>query len=320
MSAGPQARGGVLCSGALVYDTLVQPAEDQDWGTTRFVATLETHSGGNGANTSLALAKIGVPVRLLGTVGRDEPGRFITRILGRSGVDTSFVETVDAPTAATVVLVNRAGDRKFLHRPGAGALAFAAPIEFTPERLAGMRHYHMGSLFILPAFRPHAAKTLERARRAGLTTSLDTNWDAKGRWMQDLASCLPLLDYLFVNEDEARMLTGSPDPEAAGATLLEGGVRTVVIKLGARGCLVCPSDCEPLAVPAFDVQVKDTTGAGDCFVAGFLGSLVRRASVPEAARFASAVAALTVQCVGGVAGLEDGFDVAGWMRTAVTRS
>ena len=123
--------------------------------------------------------------------------------------------------------------------------------------------------------------------------------------MQDLAGCLPLLDYLFVNEDETRMLTGSADTAAAAAILLELGVGTAVMKLGARGCLVCPRGSAPLAVPAFGVQAKDTSGAGDCFVAGFLGSLVRGASVSDAARFACAVAALTVQRVGGVAaGLE----------------
>lgn len=129
---------GILCSGSIVFDILVRPVEEQPWGTTTFVESLEYHVSGNGANTSRALAAMGIPVRLLGTVGRDEQTRFVIEELRRSGVDTSAVQTADAPTAATVVIVNARGDRKFLHRLGASAEAFAAPVEFTPaltERL-----------------------------------------------------------------------------------------------------------------------------------------------------------------------------------------
>ena len=112
-----------------------------------------TPPGGNGANTSLALAALGVPVRLLGAVGRDEPGRFVLDALRRAGVDTGAIALAAAPTAATIALVNSAGSRKFLHRLGASADAFAGGIEFTPDLLEGMSHYHLASLFILPKLR-----------------------------------------------------------------------------------------------------------------------------------------------------------------------
>ncbi|HEX3880157.1 MAG TPA: carbohydrate kinase family protein, partial [Bryobacteraceae bacterium] len=262
---------GVLCSGSIVFDTLVRPVEDPQWGTTTFVDAIESHVGGNGANTSLALSTLGASVRLLGAVGRDEQGQFLLESLQRAGVDIHAVTLGVEATAASIVMVNGAGDRKFLHRVGASATAFTAPVQFTPELTAGMAYYHLASLFILPNLRKHAPETLGRSRAAGLITSLDTNWDPEGRWMQDLAPCLPHLDIAFFNEDEARMTTGTADPRKAAKFLLERGVRTAVLKLGARGCAIY-TGADEILCPAFDVEAKDTTGAGDCFVAGFLAA------------------------------------------------
>lgn len=297
---------GVICSGAVIHDTLVRPVESPQWGTTTIVDTIEQHVGGNAANTSISLAKLGIPVRTMGAVGRDEQGRFVRDALARAGVDLRAVATLDAPTAATVGLVNGAGARKFLHRPGVSAGAFSAPLDFPPKFTEGMAHYHLASLFILPNFRPHAAESLARARAAGLTTSLDTNWDPRGRWMEDLGACLPGLDFLFMNEDEARMAGASP------SDILSRGVRTFVLKLGPRGCALYCAGHET-HVPAFDVPVADTTGAGDCFVAGFLSAWLRGDSMEAAARFGNAVGALTVQQVGASAGVLSYEETRAWI-------
>jgi sugar/nucleoside kinase (ribokinase family) len=306
---------GVICSGSIVHDTVVCPVEETCWGTTTFIETIEPHLGGNGANTSLALATIGIPVRLLGTIGADEEGRFALEILRQRGVDTSGVSTADAPTAASIVLVNRHGERKFLHRTGASASAFPAPVAFTRELTDGMSHYHLASLFLLPKLRVHAAECLARARAAGLTTSLDTNWDPHGLWMRDLGPCLPHLDVIFTNEDEARMTTGSPDPAIAAGRLLAGGARLAVMKLGPRGCAIY-NGAEEILCPAFEVEAKDTTGAGDCFAGGFLAALQQGASLAEAGRFANAVGAMSVQHVGGGTGLRPYPEIQAWMGAA----
>ena len=248
-------------------------------GTTTFVETIQPHLGGNGANTSLAVAECGVPVRLLGTVGCDEAGRAAVETLCRRGVDTQFIAaTNSAPTAATIVMVNAAGDRKFYHQVGASAHAFTSPVDFTPEIIDGMAHYHLASLFILPRMRAHAPECLARAKAAGLDDSLDTNWDPQGLWLKDIGPCLPHLDFIFVNEDEARMITGSSVHATAASHLLAGGARTAVMKLGPRGCAIYTGN-EEIICPAFEVAVKDTTGAGDCFAGAFL-SCARTQGVP----------------------------------------
>lgn len=293
---------GVLCSGSIIYDIVVKPFDVLAWGTTRCVDSIEYHVGGNGANTSRALAILGTRVKLLGAVGNDAQSDFILEELRRSGIDTTDLKRSPAATATTVVLVNESGNRQFLHRLGSSEHAFKDALEFTPHLCAGFSHYHFASLFLLPHGRKHAPVMLERARNAGLTTSLDTNWDATGQWMEVLKPCLPYLDILFMNEDEALRITGSNDPAVGAEIVSRGGVKTAVMKLGARGCAVYHDGKETLS-PAFAVDAKDTTGAGDCFVAGFLDARQRGASWAEAARFGNAVGALSVQKIGAVTGV-----------------
>ena len=309
---------GILCSGSIIYDTLVQPFDESAWGTTRWVQSLEYHVGGNGANTARVLAILGTPVRLLGTVGNDEQAEFVLRELQESGVDTGAIGRVDLPTAATVVLVNRFGNRQFLHRLGASLEAFREPLEFTPELCEGRSHYHLASLFLLPNLRAHGPEMLRRAKATGLTTSLDTNWDAEGEWMRALEGCLPQLDILFMNEDEAFMVTGSKDPATGAELVLGKGVRTAVMKLSGRGCAIYDGGRE-IVCPAFEVNAIDTTGAGDCFVAGFLAAWQQGASWGEAGRFGNAVAALSVQKLGAVTGVLPWVETEAWMKSAPVR-
>jgi sugar/nucleoside kinase (ribokinase family) len=306
---------GVLCSGSIIYDILVRPVGQAVWGTTKFVDSIEYHIGGNGANTSRALATLGVPTRLLGVVGRDQQGDSVLEGLRGAGVDTGTVVRTDLPTATTVVLVNEGGDRQFLHRLGVSQAAFASPVRFDEPLIGDAAFYHLASLFLLPRLRAHAPGMLAEACSVGLRTSLDTNWDAEGRWMRDLQPCFPYLDFLFMNEDEAHMVTGSSDPAVAAGVVRAGGVRTAVMKLGGRGCAIYTDEGE-IVCPAYNVDVKDTTGAGDCFVAGFLSALLRGEDLAAAGRFANAVGALSVQKIGAVTGVLPRGEVEDWMRSA----
>jgi sugar/nucleoside kinase (ribokinase family) len=307
---------GVICAGNIVYDTLVKPVEELRWGLgTTYVESIEYHVGGNGANTARTLGILGVPVRLLGAVGADDQGRFVIAMLERAGVDTRRVVEVSTPTAATVVVVNSTGNRKFFHRRGASDAAFAVPIDFNRDLCNDMSHFHLASFFVMKGLRARGAEPLICARAAGLTTSLDTNWDPQGLWLKGIECCLPHLDILFMNEDEAAMVTGSRDPATGANLVLSKGVNTAVMKLSSRGCAIYTSDHEILC-SAFKVPAKDTTGAGDCFAGGFLAALQRGASLAEAGQFANAVAALSVQAIGAVEGVLPFEETNAWMRTA----
>jgi sugar/nucleoside kinase (ribokinase family) len=310
--------GGVLCCGNVVVDILVRPVDRIAWSTTAWVESIEQHLGGNGANTAYTAGILGVPARLLSLAGRDALGELAISTLRRAGVDLAFLRRSDAPTATTVALVSSTGDRMFLHRPGASSEAFTEPVEFTPAMLDGMSRFHLGNPFALPAMRRNAGETVRRARAAGLCISVDTGWDALGRWMEDLGSCLPHTDLLFVNEEEGKRLSGEPDASSAARRLRASGPRVVVMKLGAAGCLVSGPGME-FREPAFDVPVVDTTGAGDCFAGAFLAALVRGNSYQEAARFANAVAALTIQGLGASTGVRSWEETVAWMAGAATR-
>jgi len=316
---------GVLCCGNMVMDVLVRPVDHIAWNTTTWVEAIEQHIGGNGANTSYAAAVCGLAARLVSVAGRDPFGDRLLEELATAGVDVSHVRRSDAPTAATVALVNRAGDRFFLHCVGAGAEAFAEPLELDAALTAGMSRFHLANVFALPGLRRHGAAILCRARAAGLVTSVDTGWDSQGRWIEDLAPCLPYTDLLFVNQDEARRLGGASgagdaaDVREAALSLLGGGARTVVVKLGAQGSAVYGAGGDT-TVPAFDVPVVDTTGAGDCFAGAFLAALERGFPHSEAARFANAAAALAIRRLGATAGLRSWGQTWAWMETAAVRS
>ncbi len=299
--------GGVLCAGNIVHDVLVRPVDRLDFDQTVWVDELCASLGGNGANTSYTLARLGVRVRLASIAGSDGRGDEMIAILKEAGVDTSSVVRSRLPTSATVVLVRHDGARAFFNRPG------CAVTDFPAEVPGGCSHFHLANVFALPGLRPRAGEMMARARAAGMTTSLDTGWDARGEWSSVLGPALPYTDVLFVNLEEARRLSGQPELEGANACFLDRGAGMVVTKLGRDGCFVC-SAAERLRVPGFAVEAVDTTGAGDCFAGAFLAALERGMHPADAARFANAVGALNVQELGAVAGLRSFDETLEWMR------
>lgn len=305
--------GGVLVLGNIVFDVLVRPVEALKWNATVWVESMEESLGGNGANASYAIATLGVPVRLLAYVGGDAAGEFAMGRLAAAGVDTSLVVRSAGPTPSSVAVVNREGARALLHRPGVSGEAFPEPPEITPETARGCEWFHLANAYSLPLVRAHAAETLRRARAAGLKTSIDTGWDSRGEWMKTLEPCLPHCDLLFTNEPEARHLSGSADVDAAGRLFARLGARAVVIKLGAEGCAVFGGPGE-FRASAFPVAAVDTTGAGDCFVGGFLAALARGLAFRDAARVANATGGLSVSSLGAVTGLKGWDDTVRWME------
>jgi sugar/nucleoside kinase (ribokinase family) len=293
----------VYCSGNLVADvqakTLEQlPPED----VVAIVEEIELILGGNAANTAACLAKVGVESAVIGRIGADAFGQFVRGELASAGVNTTMMLTTpNAKTAATVAAITPAGNRRCAHVPGVTAQFTAQDfawrqIEATlPAQLAmGPVFLHFGSFFLLPGFDGHAtAQVLQQARKLGMHTSLDVCWDPNGRWAQELAPCLPYCDFIFPNETEAQQLTGRHEPDEMAQWLLDQGVGTAVIKLGSAGCLVKNSR-ERVRTPGYHVPVVDTTGAGDAFAGGFLAGQVWGWELERTARFACALAALSV--------------------------
>jgi sugar/nucleoside kinase (ribokinase family) len=122
--------------------------------------------------------------------------------------------------------------------------------------------------------------------------------------MEDFAALLPWTDYLFLNQEEAGMLAGTEDPDEAARRFRDRGAGCVIVKMGALGCSVSSAE-STFRQRAFQVEVLDTTGAGDCFAGAFLASLQRGLALEECARTACAYGALSVGALGSIAGLVD---------------
>jgi sugar/nucleoside kinase (ribokinase family) len=146
------------------------------------------------------------------------------------------------------------------------------------------------------------ADVLAEARRLGLTTSLDTVWDATDRWMKILSPCLQHVDYFLPSLSEAQKLTGRREPKDVAQALRDLGVGTVALKMGPAGSYVLNETVEE-TIPAFCVPAVDGTGCGDAYVAGFLCGVVRDWETVRCARFANAVGAMCLTALGATAGV-----------------
>ena len=148
------------------------------------------------------------------------------------------------------------------------------------------------------------AGILREAQHQGLTTSLDTAWDLKGRWMKALKPCLPYLDYFMPSEREVKMLLGYTHPVKAAKAFLKMGAKCVIIKQGEKGSLLKRQDGLEIQVPAFTAKVVDTTGAGDAFCAGFIKGLSLGWDPIRCLKLGNAAGACAVSALGATTGLK----------------
>ncbi len=259
----------VVC-GNLSLDTIVRPVDQVVWDTTAAVESIDRFLGGNGANCAYTLAQQGVPVTLISLAGADALGDELVARLQQAGVECR-VQRGELPTSMSVSLVDSAGRRALLYQLGASAGEFEKPWSF-PQ---GATHLHLSAIYRMRDLRAGGAAILEAAKRAGMTTSVDAQWDHLGEW-----PALPACDILFLNQDEELHLKGYE-------------AETVVVKLGARGCSV-ERPGESFHEPGLAVEAVDTTGAGDCFCGAYLAALYRGEGHRGAARLANEAAALWV--------------------------
>jgi sugar/nucleoside kinase (ribokinase family) len=259
--------------------------------------------GGSAAIMAVAAARLGVRVALVAAVGDDPAGRFMLGQLAAEGVDVSAVATrADVPTGMTVAL-SHADDRAIL--TATGAVSSLAERDVPSALVRGAKHLHVSSYFLIePSLGDRLGAIFAAARSAGITTSLDTNWDPAGTWGGDrLRSVLAQTDLLIPNEAEAlRIAARHTLPEAIGVLAAAGS--RLVVKRGARGAL-CVEDGRQHSVGLPPVHPVDATGAGDCFNAGLIAGLLRGLALPSAAALGCAVAAASTQAPGGTASAPD---------------
>jgi sugar/nucleoside kinase (ribokinase family) len=253
--------------------------------------------GGSAAIVACGLARLGVATALAATVGDDLLGGFVRAALEERGVDTRWVR-VDPVIATGTSVVLSGSDRAILTFPG--TIAATGPEVVDGDLVASVRHVHSASYFLLPRLASNLPEVFAQARAAGATTSVDTNWDPARRWA-GVDRLLDHTDVLLPNAAELLALTGRTDRDEAARVVLAHGCQ-VALKDGADGGALWQTPGPVVRVPAPQVAVKDTTGAGDSFDAGFISGLIGGLTRDECLARAVACGSLSTRAVGGTAG------------------
>jgi sugar/nucleoside kinase (ribokinase family) len=253
--------------------------------------------GGSGAIMACAAAKLGLRVAFVGVVGQDPFGRFMGEELTSRGIVTrGMLEDPDRPTGITVVL-SRGDDRAVLTAPGTIGDLRGSLVDH--DLLRSARHVHVSSYYLQGALSADLPALFDEAHAAGLTTSIDPNWDPRERWDGGLLGLLSETDLFLPNSAEARAITGIEDIDVAAESLAGRG-ETVAIKFGDGGGMVVRGE-EAIRVPGIQVQVMDTTGAGDTFDAGYLAGHLDGWPMQRCMALANVCGGLSTRASGGVA-------------------
>jgi len=308
------------------------------------VGGTDTCCGGAVPNTGLALFRLGHGPQLIGRIGNDAFGSAIRDLIERvqPGLGRHLIVDSTRYTANTFIINPPGQDRMFLVHTGANA-GFSSR-DLAATSWDGVRLFHFGyPPLVRESYRNNGNDTkamFREMRRNGITTSLDMSLPDAGSeaaridWPAWLNNVLPEVDVFLPSIEELAMMTGhdqatllaSPDAlRALADELLAKDVAAVVIKLGSRGIYVrTTADSARLAgmgacrpknpaiwrdqeyfMPCFKVDVKGTTGAGDCTIAGFLSGLLRGLSAVDSGVLACAVGACNVEAPDAFSGLQD---------------
>lgn len=265
----------------------------------KLVAGMSLVIGGSASITAVAAARLGLRTALVAAVGDDPAADLIITLLCREGVDTAAVARRPGLSTPMTAVFSRQADRAILTAPGAMTTITAADVP--ASLVARARHLHVSAYFLVAgSLGPGLAGLLASARRHGLGTSLDTNYDPAGRWRdQWLPAALSHVGLFLPNQAEARGITGQHDPAAAALALAAAGP-DVAVKLGARGALcVAAGDGRPWLVSVPERQPADTTGAGDCFNAGVIAGLLAGLDLPGSVAVGCAAGAESTAGLGG---------------------
>lgn len=250
--------------------------------------------GGSAANFAVCCARLGLKVAFVANVGRDEFGDFLRGKLQEWGVTTDYVRR--HPDLATGITVSLSGARDRAFVTYVGTIDSLEGRDVSRALLQRSRHVHIASYFLQTRLQAGCRDLVTACHEAGATVSLDTGFDPDESWDSGLLDLLPEVDIFLPNEVEAQAITETPSVDAAFAVLC-AMTDVVALKVGADGALAC-SEGETVHVPAFAVDVVDTTCCGDAFDAGFIDGLLAGMSLSETVARGNACGGLMASVVG----------------------
>ena len=301
----------VVVCGSLNMDVVVQSACRPAPGETILGAEVSFLPGGKGLNQAIASARLGMPTAMVGAVGNDAFANSLRGFLADNDVDSTGVTEIDGPATGVALIQVAEGDNSITVASGANMHFDASMLPDEPRR---------DEVWVAQFETPLVAtqEILARAHAAGARTVLNL-----APFIEHPPEMLQAVDVAVLNEIELSQATGSrldasssTDEVAAACNVLrERGARAVIATLGARGAIVVTATGVE-SIPAFQTQVVDTTGAGDCFVGALASQLAAGRTPAEAARFASAAASCSVERLGAAPAMPTGEEVAARLAKA----
>ncbi len=244
--------------------------------------------GGKGANQAIALAKLGCPTLMLGKIGDDDLQKFVLASLKKYHVNTDFIQvSKNISTGSASIWVNQAGENSIIIYPGANAHVDEDFIN--KNETLFQRNKWFLSQFEVPL--PAIVQALKLARKNQVYTVVDP---APVLEVQD-SRFWYLVDYLLPNEIELKTLTGKDNLKSAILELKSKGVKEVIVKMGEKGAGYERNN-QLFIIPGFPIKnVVDTTGAGDCFTAGFIKGMIEYRNIKKAIKMANLAASYSIQ-------------------------
>lgn len=303
----------VLCVTLLNLNILVKPVDrgvfDRD---ATLVSNYNVVVGGDGTNQAVTLSRLGHSVGVCGSIGEDHFGHLAMELLHERAIDTVQVAVnPQAQTAVCLVMIGPDGERNFIVKRGACDSFTLADID--QDLCTRAKILNIGSVFTFKKlFGNDLAALLRNAQQHGVITSADAMYDSYGIGAENMLPVLQHLDYFLPSYDEAKYLTREDDPERMADKLLSYGVKNVVIKLGASGCLLKNARVQMLQ-PAFLAPVVDTTGAGDNFIAGFLHGVLNGWDERRCLLAASATASISIGAIGATGAVQSADQMLQWL-------
>lgn len=243
---------------------------------------METFPGGKGLNQSIAVSHAGAKVYHAGCLGHD--GGILRDILYDSGVDVSFLKTVEEKNGHAIIQVSATGENSIFLYPGSNKTVTEVYID---EILV---HFGAGDILLLQNEISNVGYLVERAYQKKMCIVLNPSP------FNDTIRGLDLrkISYLVLNEVEAREITGRETPEEAIAFLKSRYPNLcIMLTLGEKGCIYTDATCE-LYQPAFSVTAVDTTAAGDTFTGYFVAGLASGEAMKDVLCIASVASAISV--------------------------
>ena len=275
----------VLVIGSLNADLVVRAPRFPQPGETLSGDDLHIIPGGKGANQAVAAARQGINTAMLGRVGSDSFGPFLVDNLNANNVDTSHVTKTDSATGTAIIVVDANGQNSIVLSPGANGSVTPADVDNASLQGFGL------ILLQLEIPTPTVLRAAQKAHEHGLTVILNP---APAKPLPD--ELLATVDILVPNESELALLTGLPvndtsSAETAAKEILKRGVKTVIVTLGSKGAMLV-TGTQVTHVDTYQVDVVDTTAAGDAFIGGFASAILSGKPLEDSVRYGCACGAL----------------------------